>query len=133
MSYAGPSFGPITSAMLSSAPQAPVQQPVHQQPAVQNANGPVLNRKQRRKLEKRMRSEKFRRAVRHVKANRARELQAIHAEAHGHAEVQRALGEPLDIALEASMQPIPGTETAEREERGEYEHQTYPTEEQENG
>lgn len=102
------------------------------QPAATN-DGPRYNRKQRRRIEKRMRSAGFRRAVRHVKANRARELQQIHAEAHGHAEVQRALGEPLDIALEASMEPVSGTETAEREERGEYEHQTYPTEEQENG
>ena len=79
---------PVTSAAIQPVTSSAPQQP-------------QLNRKQRRKIEKRVRSAKFRRSMRHVIANREREQAAIYHEAINHARSELGAHGQLDINLEA--------------------------------
>lgn len=79
---------------MSTSNVGPYQGPAHAQPA-SDVQQPQYNRKQRRRIEKHVRSEKFRRSMRHVMANRKREALAITQEA-----LDYAANGPLDINLE---------------------------------
>ena len=84
-----------TSPTMLNVASSPSTMTIPNQPTASNT-GPQLNRKQRRKLEKKVRSAGFRRRVRHVMANRKREALAITQEA-----LEYAANGPLDINLEA--------------------------------